>query len=262
MRIRTFIFGCTLALALFLFAQRHLDAVQPAGFRSVVDLTHTVNRNVPTYELSEKAAYQVRTVATIEKDQYFAREISLPEHFGTHIDAPAHFAAGTWTVDQIPPERLVTPLVVIDVREKVKNDPDYCLAVDDIAKWEQAHGQIPLGAVVMAKTGWSSRWNSVKDYRNADPKGIMHFPGYSEDAAKFLVEGRQTLALGIDTLSVDYGPSKNFEVHRYTLAHSLYHLENVANLDLVPETGATVVVAPMKLEGGSGGPVRILALVR
>jgi kynurenine formamidase len=186
----------------------------------------------------------------------------LPEHFGTHIDAPAHFAAGTWTVDQIPPERLVTPLVVIDVREKVKNDPDYCLAVDDIAKWEQAHGQIPLGAVVMAKTGWSSRWNSVKDYRNADPKGIMHFPGYSEDAAKFLVEGRQTLALGIDTLSVDYGPSKNFEVHRYTLAHSLYHLENVANLDLVPETGATVVVAPMKLEGGSGGPVRILALVR
>jgi kynurenine formamidase len=262
MRIRTFIFGCTLALALFLFGQRHQDAVQPAGFRSVVDLTHAINSNVPTYGLSEKAAYQVRTVATIEKDQYFARDISLPEHFGTHIDAPAHFAPGEWTVDQIPAERLVAPLAVIDVREKVKGDPDYRLAVDDIAKWEQAHGQIPLAAVVMARTGWDSRWNSAKDYRNADAKGVIHFPGYSAEAAKFLVEGRQTLALGIDTLSVDYGPSTNFEVHRYTLAHSLYHLENVANLDLVPETGATVVVAPMKLEGGSGGPVRILALLK
>src|SRR5262249_12714490 len=98
--------------------------------------------------------------------------------------------------------------------------------------------------------------------RDADAKGVMHFPGYSLEAAKFLVEARQALCLGIDTLSVDYGPSTDFAVHLYTLPHSLYHLENVANLEHVPATGATVVVAPMKIDGGSGGPVRILALLR
>jgi len=262
MGVRTFIVGCALALALFLSAQRHSDAAPHAGFRTVVDLTHTINTNVPTYELSEKSAYQVKTVATIDKDQYFARDICLPEHFGTHIDAPAHFAAGLWTVDQIPAERLVAPMVVIDMRQQVQGDADYRLSVEDIAKWERAHGQIPIGAIVMLRTGWESRWDSVKDYRNADAKGVMHFPGYSEEAAKFLVEGRQPVGLGIDTLSIDYGPSQHFEVHRYTLSHSLYHLENVANLGAVPETGAVVISAPAKIEGGSGGPVRVLALTQ
>jgi kynurenine formamidase len=114
----------------------------------------------------------------------------------------------------------------------------------------------------MVKTGWESRWNSAKQYRNADAKGTMHFPGYSEDAAKFLIGARNTLGLGIDTLSVDYGPSQDFPVHQFSLAHSVYHLENVANLDRVPASGGIVVVAPIKLQGGSGGPVRILALVR
>lgn len=262
MKIRTFIVGYVLALALFLFAQHHTDAAQPVGFRTVVDLTHAINAQVPTYELSEKSAFQAKTVATIDKDKYFARNISLPEHFGTHLDAPAHFVRGLWTVDQIPPERLIAPLVVLDVRANVKDNPDYQVSVEDIAKWEQAHSQIPLGSVVMVHTGWDSRWSSVKDYRNADTKGVLHFPGYSEDAAKFLVEARKVLGLGIDTLSIDYGPSKDFAVHQYTLAHSLYHLENVANLDRAPASGGIVVVAPMKLEGGSGAPVRIFALVR
>ncbi|HLQ52279.1 MAG TPA: cyclase family protein, partial [Terriglobales bacterium] len=123
MKIRTFVIGFVLALALFLFAQHHPEAAQPAGFHVVVDLTHAINENVPTYELAEKSAYHVKTVATIEKDKYFARNISLPEHFGTHIDAPAHFARGMWTVDQIPPERLIAPLVVLDVSATAKNNP-------------------------------------------------------------------------------------------------------------------------------------------
>ncbi len=262
MKVRTFIVGCVLTLALFLFAQRRSDSAQTAGFREVVDLTHTINAQVPTYELSGKSAYQAKTVATLDKDKYFARNISLPEHFGTHIDAPAHFARGMWTVDQIPPERLVAPLVVMDVSANVKGNPDYQVSVEDIAQWEQTHGQIPLDAVVITHTGWDSRWNSIGDYRNADAKDVMRFPGYSQDAARFLVEGRNILGLGIDTLSIDYGPSKDFPVHQYTLAHSVYHLENVANLDRVPASGGIVVVAPMKLEGGSGGPVRILALLK
>jgi kynurenine formamidase len=262
MRFRTFVIGYTLALALFLFAQRHTDAAQPSGFRAVVDLTHTIDASVPNFEVTRRPAYQAKIVATIEKDKYFARTISLPEHFGTHIDAPAHFVGGLWTVDQIPAERLIAPLVVLDLSILTKDHPDYRISVEDIANWEQANGQISTGAVVMARTGWDSRWNSATDYRNADRKGAMHFPGYSVDAAKFLVEGREILGLGIDTLSIDYGLSSDFPVHQYVLGHSVYQLENVANLDRVPSTGSIVVVAPIKLEHGSGGPVRILALVR
>ncbi len=263
MKIQTFVTGCALALALLLFAQqRHSQVVQPGGFHSIVDLTHAVNAKVPTFELSKTPAFRAKTIATIAKDKYFAREICLPEHFGTHIDAPAHFAPGLWTVDQIPPERLIAPMVVLDIRDKVKSNPDYQLSVEDVANWEKVHGQIPPNAVIMAFTGWQSRWNSAREYRNADAKNIMHFPGYSLDAAKFLVGARTPLGLGIDTLSIDYGPSQDFNVHQFTLSHSLYHLENVANLDRVPATGAIVVVAPMKLDGGSGGPVRILALLK
>jgi kynurenine formamidase len=262
MKFKTFVIGCGLALALFLFAQKqHSDAASP-GFHTIVDLTHAVNGSVPAYDPAERSDYQVKTTATIDKDKYFARNIALPEHFGTHIDAPAHFARGLWTVDQIPPERLIAPLVVVDVSANVKKDPDYRISVEDIADWERTNGQIPTGAVVIAKTGWESRWKSANEFRNGDSKGVMHFPGYSEDAAKFLVEARGVLGLGIDTLSVDYGASKDYAVHQYTMAHSVYHLENVANVWRVPASGAMVVVAPMKLEGGSGGPVRILALLR
>jgi kynurenine formamidase len=262
MKVQTFVVGCVLALALLLFGQRHPSngAVQP--FHSAVDLTHSINASVPTYELSERGAYQVKTVATLAKDKYFARNFSMPEHYGTHLDAPAHFARGTWTVDQIPLERLVAPLVVLDVTIQAKQDPDYRVGVADIAKWEQVNGQIPPGTIVIARTGWEARWSSSKEYRNADSRGVMHFPGFSLDAAKFLVEGRNVIALGIDTLSIDYGPSKDFEVHQYTLTHSLYQLENVANLESVPETGAMLIAAPMKLEGGSGAPVRILAMLK
>jgi len=260
MKIKTFVVGYILALAIFLFAQRHTPATANSSLHAVIDLTHTISASNPAYENSKKPLFEAKTSATIEKDGYFGREISLPEHFGTHIDAPAHFVHGLWTVDQIPPERLRAPLVVLDIRSKAGNDADYQVSIDDISDWEKTNGQIPQGAVVVARTGWESRWNSSVRYRNADAKGILHFPGYSLEAARFLVEGRTVIGLGIDTLSIDYGPSKDFPVHKYTLSHSLYHLENVGNLGVVPPAGATVVVAPMKLEGGSGGPVRVLAM--
>jgi kynurenine formamidase len=261
MRFKTLIVGYALALALLLFAQRHPDGAKPE-FSRVLDLTHTINASVPTYEPpSDTPAYQAKTVATVEKDHYFARAISLPEHFGTHLDAPAHFARGSWTVDQIPVVRLIAPLVVIDVRNQARSSADYQLSVEDVAQWEKVHGQVPMGSVVMARTGWESRWNSAKDYRNADAKGTRHFPGFSLAAVKFLLEARSVVGLGIDTLSIDYGPSQDFPVHQYSLGKGAYHLENVANLDIVPEAGAIVLAAPLKTEGGSGGPVRILALV-
>jgi kynurenine formamidase len=242
MKIRTLIAGYILALALLLFAQRHPDSSSPTGFHTVVDLTHSIDARALANQPSE-------------------RFTSSPEQFGTRIDAPARFARELWTVDQIPTQRLIAPLVVLDVRANIETRPDYQISVADIAQWESIHNQIPLGSVVIARTGWDSRWHSGKDYRNADPGGIMHFPGYSKDAARFLVEGRSALGLGIDTLSIDHGPSKDFPVRQYTLAHSVYQLENVANLDRAPASGGMVVVAPAKLESGSSGPVRILALV-
>ena len=144
-----------------------------------------------------------------------------------------------------------------------KSNPDYEISVQDIARWEQANGPDSLGAVVMARTGWGSRWNSVKNYRNADAKGGMHFPGYSEDAARFLAEGRNALGLGIDTAeSRSRLGQEIFAVGQYALEHGLYLLTNVANLDRMPANGAVAMVAPMKVAGGSAAPVRILALVR
>jgi kynurenine formamidase len=260
MKLKTFAIAVGMVLALFLFAQHRNPTPAKPEFSRVLDLTHTAGEHSPGYDTDQKLTSHV--VATASKEGYFAREITLPEHFATHIDAPAHFAPGRWTVDQIPPERLLAPLVVIDVAEQAKKNPDYQLSADDIAEWEKQNGQMPPNAVIILRTGWSEKWDSAKDYRNADPQGVLHFPGYSLDAAKFLVESRQALGLGIDTLSVDYGPSKDFPVHHYTAGKSVYHLENVADVWRVPAVGALVLVAPAKIEGGSGGPVRILALLR
>ena len=235
MKIRTLIAGYVLALALFVFAQRHpVSSSSLTGFHAVVDLTH----------------------ASAEKSAASAVQL------GTRIEAPAYFAPGLWTVDQIPGGRLIAPLVVLDVRTSAANHSDYQISVEDIARWELAHNQIPPGSVVIARTGWGSRWNSIKDYRNVDAQGRMHFPGYSPDAAKFLVAGRNVIGLGIDTLDVDYGASRDFPVRQYTLAHSVYELENVANLDRVPDDGGMVVVAPSMLRKASVAPVRVLALMR
>ena len=262
MKWKTFGIGYMLAIAIFLFAERRSTNPPAPAFTSVIDLTHEVGDKTPTFDEAGKDRFQARTVAQIDKDGYFARYICLPEHFGTHLDAPAHFSTGRWTVDQIPARRLIGPLVVIDVSGKVHANPDYAVSVEDVAEWEQVNGQIPPGAIVVVRTGWGSRWSSAKDYRNADASGTLHLPGYSPDAARFLVEAREAIGLGIDTLSVDPGVAKNFPVHKYTSAHSVYHIENVANLSDAPEAGALAVVAPAKLEGGSGGPVRVLALVR
>ena len=238
------------------------EAAHSLRYQTIIDLTHTLDESTPTYEDSKVPVYQTKTVATIEKEHYFAREICLPEHFGTHLDAPAHFAPGHWTLDQIPPERLLARMVVLDVSSKVKGDPDYRASMADVTAWEKTNGQIPAGAVVILRTGWESRWNSAKEYRNADSKGVLHFPGYSLEAVKLLVEQRKVYGLGIDTLSVDYGPSPDFTVHQYSLAHDIYHLENLANLSRLPARGSQVVVAPMKLAGGSGSPARVLALIQ
>lgn len=229
-------------------------------FASIIDLTHTISEKSPNWEGTEKSPFHAEVNGTYEKDGYFSRRFSTDEHFGTHIDAPAHFSRGRWTVDQIPVERLVRPLVILDVAAKQGSNADYTISVTDIGDWEQANGQIPPGAVVIARTGWAQKWSNPTAFRNADDKEVLHFPAYSLEAARFLVQARQVVAIGIDTLSIDAGSSKDFPVHKYISAQSVYALENV-DTSRAPEAGATIVVSPAKLEGGSGAPVRLLALI-
>ncbi len=231
-------------------------------FRTVIDLTHNLNERSPNWEGTEQSPFQAIELGNIDRDGYYSRAFTTQEHYGTHLDAPAHLAAGGWTVDQIPADRLVQPLAVLDVRKQVKDNPDYEIGVQDIVAWEDAHGMIPSAAVVCAYTGWDERWNSQRDYRNEQSDGLTHYPGFSLEAVKLLVTSRGVVGLGIDTMSVEMGATTTYPVHQFTAQENLYHLENLTNLVRVPLTGATVVVAPIKLENGSGAPARVLALVK
>jgi kynurenine formamidase len=261
MKWKTFVIGWGLALSLLLFAQRRSPYPEATVFSTILDLTHSVSADAPNWEGTSPSLH-ARTTGTLERDGYFTRHVSFDEHSATHMDAPAHMIPGTWTVDQIPAERLVRPLVVLDVTAQARANPDYQVSVEDIAHWESKHGDIPLGSVVLAHTGWDLRWNSSTEFRNADKSGTLHFPGFSLEAARFLVEARAIVGLGIDTLSVDPGISTDYAVHKYCAARGVYHLENVANLGQVPPSGAIAAVTPMKLEGGSAAPVRILAMLK
>jgi kynurenine formamidase len=231
----------------------------PGGKTRVLDLSYAINEQLVPWPGDEKY-FEAKINATIEKNGYFTRSFWMLEHYGTHLDAPAHFPPGKATVDQIPANKFFGPAVLLDVRDEAAKDADYRLPVSQIEKWEHAHGRIPPGAIVLLRTGWASRWPDAQRYRNQDKQGKMHFPGFSTDAAKILID-RSVSGLGCDTLSVDYGASEDFSVHHLALGAGLYHLENLSDLSKVPEAGAFLVVAPIKLEGGSGGPVRVFVLL-
>jgi kynurenine formamidase len=185
----------------------------------------------------------------------------LPEHIGTHIDAPNHFEPDRPAVADIKPIDLIGPGIVIDVTPQAEADPDYGLTVADIEEWEQTHGRIPDRAIVLLRTGWGRFWSQPQRFQGRDARGNLHFPSYTGEAARFLLHERNVRGLGVDTLSIDRGLSKDFEVHHLTNAATRYGLENVAHLDQLPPRGFTLIVAPMKIETGTGGPTRIFAIL-
>jgi kynurenine formamidase len=220
----------------------------------ITDLGHPLAETDPTWTGTPVFKY-----TATRHDGIFAGAFQTDEHFGTHVDAPAHFVPGGWTVDQIPVLRFVRPAVRVDVRSQCAKSEDYRVTREDIISFERHNGAILPGTIVLIETGWDARWSDPVRYRN-EHDGAMHFPGLSVEAANVLVE-RDVAAIGIDTPSVDYGMSTAFEVHHVTLPHNIYHIENVANLLAVPITGFTVVVAPINIKGGSGGPARLFAVV-
>lgn len=234
------------------------NAIRDGKLR-VVDLTHTLVNDSPFW--SGDLPFHASVAASYQKDGYFVRNLSMGEHSGTHLDAPAHFDPDGLMVDQIAVEKFLAPGVVIDVSSAVKSDDDYRITARDVENWIEAHGAIPTGALVFFRTGWAERWPSQESYMNADAEGVLHFPGLSVEAARLLLDRAHPVGIGIDTASIDYGPSKDCPVHNLTLAAGLYHLENVANLDQLPATGFSVIALPLKLGGGSGAPVRVIALI-
>ena len=235
-----------------------LEAVRNGSVR-IIDLTHPLSDEFPAWP-GDARTFEAETYATVEEEGYFTRSVWMLEHFATHIDAPAHFPGGREHVDEILPERLIGPAVVVDISEQAAKDADYRVSSDDIVRWEETNGAIPPGAIILARTGWALKAGDAKAYRNQDADGKMHFPGFSVEALEVLL-ARGVVGLGIDTMSVDYGVSSDFAVHRRSHAAGLFHLENLADLSGLPETGAMLIVAPAKLKGGSGGPVRVFALL-
>lgn len=229
------------------------------GKTQILDLTYAINDKLVPWP-GDKRFFEAKDNATVAKDGVFTRSFWMLEHYGTHLDAPIHFPPGTTPVDKIPVKQFFGPAVVIDVQSESAKNADYLVDAAHVEAWEARHGKIPAGAIVLLRTGWASRWPDVKRYRNQDALGKMHFPGFSAESVKFLLD-RKVSGLGCDTLSVDYGASSDYPVHHLGLGAGLYNLENLADLSKLPETGAFLIVAPIKLEGGSGGPVRVFALL-
>jgi kynurenine formamidase len=232
----------------------------------VVDLTHPFDERT-LYWPTAPSRFEIKVLQrgpTPAGFFYAANSFCTPEHGGTHLDAPVHFGEGRRSVDQIPVRDLIAPGVVLDVSEKAAKDPDYRLTPEDVAAWERQHGPVPRGAIVLLRTGWSERWPDAKRYLGDDKPGDasnLHFPSYGKEAAQLLVGERRVAALGVDTASIDYGPSQDFPVHRLAAAADVPGLENLAMLEAVPARGAWVVALPMKIGQGSGGPLRAVALL-
>src|SRR5229473_2876609 len=230
----------------------------PSGKTRVIYLSDAINDKLVSWP-GDTRWFEAKVNATVERNGYFTRSFWMLEHYGTHLDAPIHFPPGKMTVDQIAAKQFFGPAVVLDVREEGAKDADYQLPGARVEAWEKKHGRILEGSIVLLRTGWASRWPDAQKYRNQDAQGKMHFPGFSAEAAKLLIS-RKVSGIGCDTMSADYGASEDFVVHHLVLGAGLYQLENLADLSGLPEAGAFLVVAPIKLENGSGGAVRVFAI--
>lgn len=232
----------------------------------LVDLTHPLSGKTLFWPTSPSGFELTQLEAGPTPAGYFysAYTFSSPEHGGTHIDAPVHFAQGGLSTDRIPLAALIAPAVVIDVSAQAAADRDYRLTPGDIATFESASGRIAAGSIVLLRTGWDKGWGDRLAYFGDTTAGRatnLHFPGFGVEAAQLLVDERSIAGLGIDSPSVDYGPSADFQVHRIGAAKNVFNLENLMGLDRLPATGAYLFALPMKIEGGSGGPVRAVAVV-
>lgn len=251
--------ACTQETSTFTPATTGIDL----GHYEIVDLSHAYGTDTVYWPTDKKGFTKDVVFEGVREDGVFysAFDIATAEHGGTHMDAPYHFDQRGDKADAVPLERLIAPAAVIDVSAKAAADPLYRLAIEDVVAFEAAHGQIAPGTIVLLRSGWSARWPDAQSYLGGTDPAALAFPSFGADAARFLIEERGAAALGLDTASTDYGPSTDFPVHRIMGAANTPGFENLANLEKLPPTGAIMFALPMKIEGGSGGPLRAVALV-
>jgi kynurenine formamidase len=234
--------------------------------RRIVDLTHPFDATTVYWPTAQPFKLETDFEGMTDKGYFYsAYRYSAAEHGGTHLDSPVHFAKGHNTVDQIPLEQLIGAAVVVDVTRQCATNPDYLVSVADFENWEKQNGRMPSGTIVLLRTGYGKRYPDRKRYLGTDERGDsavakLHFPGLDPAAARWLTQNRAIKAIGLDTASIDYGQSSLFESHRILFEKNIPAFENVANLDQLPLKGFSVIALPMKIKGGSGGPLRIIAL--
>jgi kynurenine formamidase len=237
----------------------------PSG--EIVDLSHAYDGAAIFWPTA--AEFRLEKVAegmTPAGYYYASNNFFTSEHGGTHIDAPVHFAQGRQSVDEIPLTSLVGPAIVLDVSDAAARDADYQIAVADLQRWEQQHGSIPANAILLLRTGFARHWPDATRYLGTAERGEaavpkLHFPGLHPEAAQWLVANRPIKAIGIDTASIDFGQSTLYESHRALYERNIPAFENLASLERLPATGAHIVALPMKIKGGSGAPLRIIAIL-
>lgn len=230
-----------------------------------IDLTHDFSAETIYWPTARPFTLEVITAGRTPAGYYYAaNNFTAGEHVGTHLDAPVHFAEGKWTTDQIPLDRLIGDAVVVDVQKQADADADHRVDLAALTAWERDNRRMPEGSIVLFRTGWSRRWPDRVAYLGTARTGAaavaeLHFPGLDSAAARWLVE-RRVRAVGIDTPSIDHGQARNVPAHQILFAANIPAFENLTNLDQLPETGSFIVALPMKIRGGTGGPLRIVAL--
>lgn len=255
------------ALVSFLIAIVTLNTLQAKPAAKIIDLTYAFDAESVYWPTAETFKLETDFEGVTDKGYFYsAYRYSAAEHGGTHLDAPVHFAKGQNSVDQIPLDQLTGAGVVIDVTQQCATNADYLVSVADIENWEKRNGRIPAGSIVLLRTGFGKFYPDRKKYLGTDERGAaavakLHFPGLDPQAASWLIASRSIKAVGLDTASIDRGQSTLFESHRTLFAKNVPAFENVANLDQLPVKGFTVIALPMKIKGGSGGPLRIIAML-
>ena len=252
-------------LAALLAVPQQKTPTFPAG--RVIDLTYPFDAESVYWPTAEQFKLEKDFEGTTDKGYYYsAYRYMAAEHGGTHIDAPVHFAKGRNSADQIPLEQLMGAGIVIDVTRQCAMNPDYLISINDFQDWEKQNGKIPPGSIVLLRTGFGKYYPDRKKYLGTDERGAeavakLHFPGLDPLAARWLTGNRSIKAIGLDTASIDYGQSTLFESHRALFEKNVPAFENVANLEQLPLKGFSVIALPMKIKGGSGGPLRIVAIL-
>lgn len=229
------------------------------NYSRVIHLSHIIDTGIPQWDGDPPVEFA--NVAEIPTDGYFMRRFSLGEHSATHMNAPNSFYNSSIGIDQYNAQSLVVSAVVINICQAAAVNPDYVLTVADILAWEKEFGEIPANGIVILYTGWQDKWLDQNAFFNQDAQGIMHFPGFGNDATQFLLSDRQIAGIGIDTHGVDSGQDTAFSINRLILAESRLVLENLTNLEQLPPQGATLVIGVLRLRGGSGSPAAVMALL-